>query len=407
MSDTKLTGKNASLLVGPEPSGAPKANAAAPIIAQVQREFGVHPLKQMREIVAGRLSARKIGSNEYYDLRLFDPDRSKDEKSAFLGQGATNVMNDAMNPNQLVPMRYLVNNKLLYTELLAKLGIQTTTTQALVSKSIYAGEVTTLRDASAIKDFLLGAAKYPLFGKPFDGSLSIGSVRIKALEGGRLELTNGRSLDIEDFANEVIQRYPNGYLVQSALQSHAKIAEIAGQATACIRIVTVNDGEEIRPLYAVWKLPAPQAMSDNFWQKGSLLALVDIDTGKVRSCRRGTGMETEWLSQHPESGTDLTGHILPMWSETLDLACNAHRVFPEFGVCGFDIAVTPESPVIVECNDNPAHMLYQLASQRGVRSDDLSPAWDKVIVRQRKRLAQFKQAQKENLQRRGVRARQH
>lgn len=238
-----------------------------PVIAQVQREFGVHPLRQMREIIAGRMSARKIGSNEYYDLRLFDPEHTQSEKHAFLGQGATNVLNDAMSPNQLVPSRYFVNNKLLYTKLLAKLEIPTTTTQALVSKTIYAGKVKALRDEDALYRFLVESAKYPLFGKPFDGSLSVGSVRIDELRGDRLILANGQSLEVEAFAKEVMQRYPNGFLLQSALSSHEKIASIAGQSTACIRVVTVNDGEQIRPIYAVWKLPAPKAMSGNFWQK--------------------------------------------------------------------------------------------------------------------------------------------
>ena len=72
-------------------------------------------------------------------------------------------------------------------------------------------------------------------------------------------------------------------------------------------------------------------------------------------------------------------------TETLQLACDAHAVFPEFGICGFDIAITPEGPKVLECNDNPSHMLYQLAAQRGVNNAELVPVWDQVIARQKKR----------------------
>lgn len=403
MSDTSVHENSASLLVAPETTAAPKAKAAVPVIAQVQRDYGVHPLRQIREILAGRWSARRVGSNEYYDLRLFDPEYSQAEKQAFLGQGAVNVLNDAMNPGPLVPLRNLLNNKLLYTALLAKLGLRTTHTQALVSQSTYAGEVPTLRDSESIQGFLRDQARYPLFGKPIDGSLSAGSVRITSKTGEDLHLANGTTKTITAFADEVMQRYPNGFLFQSALSSHDRIAEMAGPSTACVRVVTVNDGAGIRPAYAVWKLPAPQAMSDNFWQAGSLLALLDLESGRIRSCRRGTGVKTEWFSRHPETGVEITGHTLPLWQETLDLARRAHQIFPEFGICGFDMAITPEGPVIVECNDTPAHMLYQLAAQRGIRTEDLAPTWDTVIARQKERLAQFRVVQKAGLKKRGIR----
>ena len=148
---------------------------------------------------------------------------------------------------------------------------------------------------------------------------------------------------------------------------------ISGPAIGCVRVLTANDGSGPKPVYAVWKMPAPTAMSDNFWQEGSLLADLDLDTGAVKSCLRGTGPQSEMLTEHPVSHAQLVGTVLPCWSETLQTAIGAHLVFPEFGVCGFDIAVTNDGPSILECNDNPAHMLYQLATHRGVQNPDLAP----------------------------------
>lgn len=140
------------------------------------------------------------------------------------------------------------------------------------------------------------------------------------------------------------------------------MAAIAGPSIGCVLIVTVNDGAGPKPAYAVWKRPVPDAMFDNFWQEGSLLAHLDLVTGQVLRCLRGTDLKAEALETHPTSGVQVVAAMLPHWDETLRIACDAHAVFPEFGICGFDIALTADGPKVLEYNDNPSHMLYQIAA---------------------------------------------
>lgn len=390
MTDTGIQAPGGALLQGPD---APK-KPEAPVIAQVMQQHGVHPLRQMREIFAMRGGQQKLGSNEYYSLRVYDPAIPMAEKRMFLGQGGTNALNTLLNPPKAVPTRSFVGNKLLYTQLLAQLGIGTAATQAMVSGYRSAGALPTLRSAAEIGTFLRKDAVYPLFGKPHHGSLSEGSVRIDARDDDMLRLGNGVMQNIADFAAEVIDRYPGGFLFQTALDPHPDMAAISGPAIGCVRVVTVNDGTGPKPVYSVWKLPAPTAMSDNFWQDGSLLAHLDLDSGKVLSCVRGTGPKAEMLTEHPTSNAPLVGAQLPHWDATLRIAVDAHNVFPEFGVCGFDVAVTADGPKVLECNDNPAHMLYQLATHRGLQNPDLAPIWDRVIERQKKQLAKMDAAER-------------
>ena len=379
MTDTGIQAPKGVLLDGP---GAAK-KAEAPMIVQVAQQFGVSPLRQMRDIFSMRRGVQKLSGPEYYALRLFDTAIAPTAKRAFLGQAGINAINTAMNPPVAVPTRAFVGNKLLYTQLLTQLGIATSTTQALVSKFRDAGQLPILRDADDIARFLREDAIYPLFGKPHHGSLSEGSVRIDACDGDTLRLANGRTQDVAAFAAEVMDRYPGGFLMQTALDPHPDMAAIAGPSIGCVRIVTVNDGTGPAPAYAVWKLPAPAAMSDNFWQDGSLLAHVDLHSGEVLTCVRGTGLKAERLADHPVSGAPIVGVSLPFWAETLKIAQDAHAVFPEFGICGFDIAVTADGPKVLECNDNPSHMLYQMAANTGLMDDGLASIWDKVIARQK------------------------
>ena len=390
MTDTGIQAPKGALLDAP---GKAK-KAEAPMIAQVAKEYGVSPFRQMREIFTMRRGAQKLSGPEYYSLRLFDPAKSPEDKRAFLGQAGVNALNASMNPPVAVPTRAFVGNKLLYTQLLTQLGIATPKTQALVSGFRDAGQLPVLRDAAAVATFLRNDATYPLFGKPHHGSLSEGSVRIASRKGDGLRLGNGKVLNVETFAAEVMERFPGGFLFQDALSPDPDMAMIAGAAVGCVRVVTANDGGGPKPAYAVWKLPAPDAMSDNFWQAGSLLAHLDLQTGEVLTCVRGTGLKAEAIPDHPTSGQPVVGVKLPHWAETLKIAQDAHAVFPEFGVCGFDIAVTADGPAIIECNDNPSHMLYQIAAARGVTNPDLARVWEAVAARQARQVARIQAAGK-------------
>lgn len=385
MTDASMNNGSA-LLQAPERARATEA----PVVVRVAKAFGVSPLKQLRESWSMRGGAQKLGSNEYYALRLFHPDMAVEDKRAFAGQQGINALNTRMNPPKAVPTRAFVGNKLLYTQLLAQLGLATAETQALVSTHRAVGAMRVMRDADALVAFLEGEARYPLFGKPHHGSLSDGSVRIESCAAGVLQIANATSQPVADFASEVMARYPGGFLLQSALDPHPEMAAVAGPAMGCVRVVTVNDGTGADVAYAVWKLPAPHAMSDNFWQEGSLLAALDLGTGAVMRVTKGTGLAMEDVTTHPVSGAQMIGTSLPFWAETLQLARDTHAVFPEFGICGFDIAVTPEGPKVLECNDNPSHNLYQFAARRGILAPDLAQLWDKVAARQEKQLARLK-----------------
>ncbi|WP_299689025.1 sugar-transfer associated ATP-grasp domain-containing protein [uncultured Tateyamaria sp.] len=386
MTDTSMDAPKGALLDGPEAA----TSANTPVIVQVAKQYGVSPLRQLRESWSMRGGAQKLGSNEYYSLGLFDPDMPRAAKRAFVGQKGINAINARMNPPAAVPTRAFVGNKLLYTQLLEQLGIATARTQALVSTHRCAGQMRVLRDAATLAAFLEDGARYPLFGKPHHGSLSEGSVRLTGCAGGVLHIANGDTRPVMEFAEEIMRRYPGGFILQSALDPHPDMAHIAGPAIGCVRVVTINDGDGPTPAYAVWKLPAPRAMSDNFWQAGSLLAHLDLETGAVTRCVMGTGLAQQDMPQHPVSGAPIVSRTIPHWDDTLRIACDAHAVFPEFGICGFDIAVTADGPKVLECNDNPSHNLYQIGAGRGLLSPDLAPLWDRVADRQAKQLARLK-----------------
>ncbi|MEO9896599.1 MAG: sugar-transfer associated ATP-grasp domain-containing protein [Paracoccaceae bacterium] len=390
MTEATVDTPKSTLLDGPKDG----ANPDAPVIVQVARKYGVSPVKQLRESFGLRVGRSQLSPKEYYALGLYDPEISADHKREFIGVAANKKFNKTLTPPILAPTQSFVGNKLLYTMLLDRLGVETSETQAVVSSFRDAGDTRMLRNSESIAAFLTQDAQFPIFGKPLQGSQSTGTVRLERIEGDDLVLSNGQTRTVADFAKEVFERYPSGYLFQTALNSHPDMAAISGDTLGSVRVVTANDGNGPKPVYSLWKLSAPRAMSDNFWQDGSILALLDLENGAVKTLRRGSGLDVEELTHHPVTNAQIVGMHVPLWPDILDLAVKAHAVLPEFGVCGFDIAVTADGPKILECNNGPGHGLYQQAAARDVSNAEFNPMLDSAIAIQKKRLARCKSTKK-------------
>jgi len=270
-----------------------------------------------------------------------------------------------------------------------QLGFRTPETQAVVSTDRGYGILPRLADVEGIEAFLMETARYPLFVKPGEGWGSVGSALIVELDrtARELVLSNGQRIDLRQFAQEVLDEYGDGFIFQTAVEQHADMTKVAGPAIGSIRVVTVYDGQKPSVLYTLWKVPSPKAMSDNYWQSGSMLAEIDKANGQVVQCRRGEGPTQEAIEAHPASGAAFADVQIPFWDEICDIAVRGHEVLPQFGVFGWDIAVTPEGPLIIECNANPHHMLYQLATGRGIQNPEFMPVFERVIARAKDRTA--------------------
>ncbi len=373
---TTATIENKALLVAPRDASPP---ASATMVA-VARAHGLSPLAQMRQMIALRFGPGKIAQPEYYAYRLFDPDLTPDQKREFVGRTGSWQLNNRMNPAKLTGARVFVADKVMYTALLQQLGLPTTRTQAVASRTRHFGRIPALGDPAALRAFLTTQARFPLFAKPCEGRASVGSAMLARIEDGQIVMGNARRANLEAFCAEVFADYPEGFIFQTALSQHRTLSDIAGPAIGTIRVVSVRDTDQPRALYAAWKIPSPDAMSDNFWQAGSMLAQVDA-RGLVGNCWAGTGLDGRFIETHPVSGARFSGIRIPHWDAILELAGKAHALFPEFGIIGWDIAVTPDGPVIIEANDNPYHALWQMPEGCGIRNDDFMQVFARTAQR--------------------------
>lgn len=364
-------------------------------MVQVARAHGVGPLRQALEIRRLGRGETQLVASEYYAFQLYRPTLDVAEKREFVGEKGSYELNLKLSPPGLTNLRGFLSDKVALTGLYRAWGLPTTETQAVFHPNRRLGTLPVLQNAADIRDFLLTRARYPLFGKPVAGAQAQGSARFVGIEGDSMRLANGTSVPLDRLVAEIAAHSAVGYVFQTAIDPHPALKAMTGSdATSTVRVVTVIEDNSPRVLYTLGKLASPTAMSDNFWQAGSLISLLDPANGRMEKVRHGSGLATQWPTHHPVTGAPLVGETLPHWQAVVDLAIAAHAAFPVNGILGWDIAITETGPVLIECNENTGHALYQLAADRGVLNADFRPAFDRIIARNTAALTAFSDKKK-------------
>lgn len=155
-------------------------------------------------------------------------------------------------------------------------------------------------------------------------------------------------------------------LVQPLIRVHPDLAGISLGALPTVRIVTLLD-EAGAPetVSATFRCASdPRARVDNM-KAGGLIAPVDLDDGRLGTACFGYGGGDHDL--HPATGAPIAGRILPDWLDAVALARRAHsEAFPEYALIGWDVALTPDGPVLIEGNGKPGVLMPQRAARRGL-----------------------------------------
>lgn len=151
------------------------------------------------------------------------------------------------------------------------------------------------------------------------------------------------------------------YILQERVYSHPDIARLTGSASvSSLRIATLVPGDgPPQVLGAYWRVIAGDRVNDNIDDpetgkySGNILARVKLDTGEIIDAAApfidGVGLEP--VAAHPKSGEPFAGFQLPMWTEALDLVQRAALTFLPLRTIGWDVAITPDGPLLIEANE--------------------------------------------------------
>lgn len=186
-------------------------------------------------------------------------------------------------------------------------------------------------------------AKWDGLCKPLGGMCGAGIYSLKLC--GDTLLLDGEPLAPVALA----ERLRGPQLLQGRVQQHVAYAALHATSVNTLRLVTEQATGEARLLSAALRVGCGGKLVDN-WAAGGLIIRVDPASGTLgRHGFRKPGYGGRY-DRHPDSGIGFEGYELPFAREAIELVLRGQRRLHCFGSIGWDIAVTPDGPLVLEFN---------------------------------------------------------
>ncbi len=144
-------------------------------------------------------------------------------------------------------------------------------------------------------------------------------------------------------------------IVQPRLVAHADLAILTSGALPTVRALTCLD-ELGAPEFigGVFRMSIGANRTVDNFHAGGIACRVDLASGALgKASNLGADARLGWLSLHPDTGAEIEGAGMPFWEETKALAVEAHGVFGDRVIIGWDIGILSDGPMIVEGNGSP------------------------------------------------------
>lgn len=179
----------------------------------------------------------------------------------------------------------------------------------------------------------------------------------EAVEVGEVGESKGSPL-----VSEIIPLLLQGsFLYQEVLEQHRDIAEIYPRSLNTMRIDTYLDRQgEVHLMTGLMRFGVNGRVVDNI-TTGGIFVPIDMETGRLkqkafRLLEHGGNVYTE----HPDTGFVFEDFEIPYFHEVREMLAEAVRLIPDI-LLGWDVAVTPEGPVIVEGSQQYSPRLSEMA----------------------------------------------
>lgn len=195
---------------------------------------------------------------------------------------------------------------------------------------------------------------------------------------------DGATLSLCAVIDEISSRSADRRLIlQPKLANHADVAPLARDSLVVFRVVTcLDEREEPRVTHGVVRVLRRFEPSWPSAPEGEWGAAVDLQSGALGALT-GDAPHTcgRWHERHPITGDRVEGRVMSCWPEVAEAARSAHRLFRSRALVGWDIAATPEGPVVLEGNANMDVCFIQRCYRTPVGLSPLGPLLDRHLDR--------------------------
>lgn len=138
------------------------------------------------------------------------------------------------------------------------------------------------------------------------------------------------------------------YIIQRRILQHEALNALNPSCVNTVRIVTVMGKKSRRPhVFGHFLRLGVNTIVDNR-ATGGIAVQIDDD-----GVLRGNGFGHHFVcDRHPATGVIFDGWVLPFWQEVKALVLAGHMALPDIPSIGWDVALTPDGPILLEGNDN-------------------------------------------------------
>ena len=155
--------------------------------------------------------------------------------------------------------------------------------------------------------------------------------------------------DISDPAGFFRRAVDEKLLLEELITQHPALDEINPQCVNSLRINAARGrAGSTRFIGGALRCGGVNAPADNF-HSGGVAYPVDMETGHVSGLGRDNSTLTEYI-RHPGTLRLMPGFEIPFFSEAMEYVRRAMELVPGMGYVGWDIALTPWGPELIEGN---------------------------------------------------------
>jgi hypothetical protein len=139
-------------------------------------------------------------------------------------------------------------------------------------------------------------------------------------------------------------------LVQPIIQQHEVVHALHPHSVNTVRLVTLLHDNQVNINAAVLKIGNGGGIVDNSGA-GGLVSGIDMKTGRLfPTARQRAVFGQEEYENHPDTGVAFASVTVPFWTDVMDLVSKAAIELPQLPTLGWDVAIMPTGPILVEAN---------------------------------------------------------
>ena len=180
-------------------------------------------------------------------------------------------------------------------------------------------------------------------------------------------LVNHKPTRLEDLLRQIER---SEYIIQDRIVQHEMLNRINPSCVNTIRFVTIIDNNmQVQEFSHFLRVGVGGSITDNRALGGYA---VNISEDGVLG-DKGIGHH-KCITVHPDTGFVFAGYRLPYWNEVRELVKNVHAKLPDIKSIGWDVAITPNGPVLIEGNDN-----WEIGGPQDMEGG-LKQRWNKMML---------------------------